>query len=203
MLAGVIGMKRAFQTAGVVVGLCVSGSACFAEGAGPIEVAKFAASDPGETERFGESVAVSGTTVVVGAFLDDHSGLSDAGSAYVFDLVTGQQVAKLIASDADAIDLFGSSVAISGDIAVVGSPFGDLGGVSDAGSAYVFDLAPAGPCSAADLSAPFGIVDLDDVDAFIAAFLIGDPAADLAPNFGIVDLQDVDEFIDLFLAGCP
>lgn len=58
-------------------------------------------------------------------------------------------------------------------------------------------------CNAADLAAPFGILDLDDVDAFIAAFLGGDSAADIAPPAGVVDLSDVDAFIALFLAGCP
>ena len=59
------------------------------------------------------------------------------------------------------------------------------------------------PCSPADLAAPFGIVDIDDVDAFIAAFIAGDAVADLAPPIGIVDIDDVDTFISLFLAGCP
>ena len=58
-------------------------------------------------------------------------------------------------------------------------------------------------CSPADLIAPFGIVDIDDVDAFISAFLVGAPAADFVAPFGIVDIDDVDAFITLFLAGCP
>ena len=58
-------------------------------------------------------------------------------------------------------------------------------------------------CSPADLVEPFGIVDIDDVDAFIVAFTAGDAAADLVAPFGIVDIDDVDEFINLFLAGCP
>ena len=58
-------------------------------------------------------------------------------------------------------------------------------------------------CSPVDLAAPFGVVDIDDVDAFILAFVDGAPAADLVEPFGIVDLDDVDEFIALFLAGCP
>jgi len=57
-------------------------------------------------------------------------------------------------------------------------------------------------CNVADLVEPFGIVDLSDVDAFIAAFAMGDAAADIAAPFGIVDLTDVDAFIAAFLAGC-
>ena len=75
--------------------------------------------------------------------------------------------------------------------------------------AYIsFSASPTGPglgggCSPADLAEPFGIVDIDDVDAFIDAFLTGDSAADFVAPFGIVDIDDVDEFIVLFLAGCP
>lgn len=55
----------------------------------------------------------------------------------------------------------------------------------------------------ADLVAPFGVVDLSDADAFIAAFIAGDPAADFAPPSDVIDLSDADAFIALFLAGCP
>lgn len=59
------------------------------------------------------------------------------------------------------------------------------------------------PCSAADLVPPFGVTDLDDVDAYIVEFVAGGAAADLAPPLGVVDLDDVDLFIGLFLTGCP
>ncbi|MEM7755927.1 MAG: GC-type dockerin domain-anchored protein [Planctomycetota bacterium] len=60
-----------------------------------------------------------------------------------------------------------------------------------------------GPCTPADVVLPFNVVDLDDADAFIAAFLAQDPLADFAPPFGIIDLSDVDAFIPIFLMGCP
>ena len=44
--------------------------------------------DPAEGDQFGESVAISGTLVVVGAFVDD-TGATNAGSAYVYDLSSG------------------------------------------------------------------------------------------------------------------
>ena len=447
-------MKRVLRTAGVVLGSCASGSVCLAQGAGPPEVAKLIASDAEWSDGFGWSVAVSGTTAVVGAIRDDHSGLDRAGSAYVFDLgpsvhvlsvgvdeplglvgsVNAGRVADAFSSAGDRLQDFetivypvveidtadnaaarqqlfdaidtvrdvvrpgdsvvvyidahgyygggndepsvlaeivpppdcdlspagcpvgqacfgcpldsaedeylildhGGSVGVTDDelrTAFSGAAFeevnklfiidacfaggywgdpasedsgdlnlplsaviaasgeenhsiagGDLAAVASgglytgllgravadglasipdgsavSGSLFVgaFDLAysdlrqnlivsgnptyiqgdpaywgvpldnfegpesitvrsspdfgafgdgpldqPATPC-VADLASPFGVVDLTDVDAFIAAFLIGDPVADLALNFGIVDLQDVDEFIDLFLAGCP
>ncbi|HYV02120.1 MAG TPA: FG-GAP repeat protein [Actinomycetota bacterium] len=45
---------------------------------------KLAAFDGATGDRFGFSVAVSGTTIVVGAFMDDTPGGIDAGSAYAF-----------------------------------------------------------------------------------------------------------------------
>ena len=44
-----------------------------------------------------------------------------AGSAYLFDLATGLQLAKLLPSDGAAADRFGTSVAISGSTAIVGA----------------------------------------------------------------------------------
>jgi len=73
----------------------------------------------------------------------------------------------------------------------------------------VFDFDPDTPeidldpnCAIADLAGQCGITDLDDVDAFIVAFLAGEPAADTVPPFGIVDLDDLDSFIGAFLNGC-
>jgi hypothetical protein len=57
-------------------------------------------------------------------------------------------------------------------------------------------------CSA-DLAAPFDVLDLGDINAFIDAFLSSDPAADLATPLGVWDLADVAQFVDSFLAGCP
>jgi len=58
------------------------------------------------------SVAVSGSTIVVGEF--DHA--SEAGRAYVFTkgAMSWRQVAELVGSDTVAGDGFGVSVAISG-----------------------------------------------------------------------------------------
>jgi len=59
------------------------------------------------------------------------------------------------------------------------------------------------PCNEADVAAPFNVLDLTDVDTFIAAFLATDPAADIAAPFGVIDLTDIDAFIAAFLGGCP
>ena len=89
---------------------------------------------------FGNSVAISGETVVVGAQFDDGAAGFEQGSAYVFVRSGGvwTQQQKLEASDAAAGDVFGFSVAISGETVVVGAPMMMAQRASDQGSAYVF-----------------------------------------------------------------
>ncbi len=102
------------------------------------EQAKLTASDAAAEDIFGTSVAIDGDMAVIGAFRDDDSG-TDSGSAYVF-VRSGDswsEQAKLTASDAAANDQFGISVAVDGDMAVVGAWFDNDGG-ADSGSAYVF-----------------------------------------------------------------
>jgi len=102
--------------------------------------AKLVASDANSSELFGESVSISGDTVLVGARLDDHAGGDNAGSAYVFvrNGTTWAQQAKLVASDAAAEDQFGTGVSIHGGTVIVGAPFHNHAGGIDAGAAYVF-----------------------------------------------------------------
>lgn len=57
-------------------------------------------------------------------------------------------------------------------------------------------------CSA-DLAAPFDILDLSDIGAFINAFLSMDPVADVATPLGVWDLADVAQFVESFNMGCP
>jgi glucose/arabinose dehydrogenase len=62
---------------------------------------------------------------------------------------------------------------------------------------------PACGCNAADIAAPFGVLDLGDVNGFIGAFVAQDPAADIAAPFGVFDLADLQAFIAAFTGGCP
>lgn len=106
------------------------------------------ASDGVNGDLFGNSVAISGDTVVVGAPLDDNQRGVDAGAAYVFVRNgSGQwtQQQKLMASDGHAGDFFSEhAVAIEGNTLVVGAysngnPLGDnSGNDDDRGAAYVF-----------------------------------------------------------------
>ncbi|MCX7553686.1 FG-GAP repeat protein [Marinicella sp. S1101] len=86
---------------------------------------------------FGNAVAISGSTVVVGAYRengDSHSTAStpnsnaiQAGAAYVFTRSGGtwDQAAYLKASNAESFDNFGAAVAIDGGTIVVGSIYED------------------------------------------------------------------------------
>ncbi len=99
---------------------------------------KLAASDLGVSDWFGESVSISGDTIVVGSYKDDDGG-TDSGSAYVFQRtgVTWTEQQKLVASDASAGKSFGGEVAISGDTIVV-TAVGDHTAATFAGAAYVY-----------------------------------------------------------------
>jgi hypothetical protein len=105
------------------------------------ETAKLTASDGAWWDDFGNSVSISGDTVVVAAFLDDDDG-DASGSAYQFERDEGGpgnwgQVTKLSASDGSAGDMFGNWVSVSGDTLVVGAWWDDDNGDAS-GSAYVF-----------------------------------------------------------------
>ncbi len=117
-----------------------SGSAYLFDATTGQQIAKLLPHDGATNDQFGLKVAISGATAIVGSYLDDDNG-DDSGSAYLFDATTGRQIAKLLPDDGAASALFGISVAISGDTAVVGAQLGDDNdnGV-DSGSAYLFDI---------------------------------------------------------------
>ena len=98
---------------------------------------KLIAPDGAAGDRFGASAAISDNLALVGSNRDDDNG-NDSGSAYLFDTTTGSLLHKLTAPDGAADDLFGNSVALSGNLALVGSFFDDDNG-TDSGSAYLFD----------------------------------------------------------------
>ena len=100
--------------------------------------AKLTASDGEPGDRFG-TISVSGDVAVIGAYLDDHPGRIDAGSAYVFrfDGTSWTEEVKLTASDAEADDWFGIIISVIDDVALIASPRNDDAG-EDAGAAYVY-----------------------------------------------------------------
>ncbi len=102
--------------------------------------AKLVAGDGALGDKFGTSVAISGDTIVVGAF-NANAPLSNGGAAYVFvrsgTIWTQQQ--KLTANDGTADDQFGNSAAIFGNVIVIGANHADSPGNSESGAAYRFE----------------------------------------------------------------
>ena len=96
---------------------------------------KLVASDPSVGDSFGASVALSGDTVLVGAYLNDVPAGGNEGSAYVFvrSGTTWSEQQKLMTNEQEESAQFGKSVAVSGDIAVIGAHLS-----SPSGAAYVF-----------------------------------------------------------------
>ena len=94
-------------------------------------------SDAYAGDKFGYSIAVSDTSIVVGAPYGD-TPATDGGTVYIFD-IDGNQIRKIQASDAEANDHFGWSVAVSDTRIVVGALMEDTT-ISSAGSAYIFDI---------------------------------------------------------------
>ncbi len=101
--------------------------------------AKLTAADGSALDYFGDSVAIAGDTVIVGATEDAAGSNIQQGSAYVFTRsgTTWSQQAKLTSSDGTAFDYFGFSVAVDGDTAAIGT-LQDVGANFQQGSAYVF-----------------------------------------------------------------
>jgi nucleoside-specific outer membrane channel protein Tsx len=114
--------------------------------------AELTASDGASGDDFGSSVAISGSTAVVGADTPNAT-----GAAYVFvrSGTTWSQQAELTASDGASGDQFGHSVAISGSTAVVGEPYKNNG----TGAAYVFVRSGTTWSQQAELTASDGTTD--------------------------------------------
>jgi FG-GAP repeat len=112
------------------------------------EVKKLLASDGGQADRFGQSLAIAGTTVVVGAHDETHDADGIAGdelfvgAAYIFEKDQGGpnawgEVKKLVASDDTKGDEFGTAVAMSGDVIAVGASKKLIGQINP-GAVYLF-----------------------------------------------------------------
>ncbi|MCZ6850720.1 MAG: FG-GAP repeat protein, partial [Planctomycetota bacterium] len=108
-----------------------------------VESQKLMASDGAAGNHFGRAAAIDGDTAMITATSHLHDGAGGNGSVYVFDYNgtawTEQQ--ELIASDGAIGDVFGRSVSISGDVALIGAPGDDDNG-SGSGSAYLFRFDP-------------------------------------------------------------
>lgn len=101
------------------------------------------------SDQFGYDCAISGDRCIVGARLEDASGLSSQGKAYIFNVTTGALIHTLNRPNTGAgsfgSEQFGIAVGIDGNNAIVGSPGQnqinpDGGTYRSAGNAFIFDV---------------------------------------------------------------
>lgn len=110
---------------------CTGGSWVFSE--------QILASDPAPGAYFGQSVALKGSIMAIGA---RNAGLDSTGALYVFrDSGDGwEEIAIMTPPDGNNDDQFGFTVAMTGDMIAVGARRADPDGVANAGAAYLYSV---------------------------------------------------------------
>jgi hypothetical protein len=171
--------------------------------------AQLLASDASDNDFLGDAVAISGNTIVCGAYGVDSPGLSLRGAAYVFTRVSDAwtERKKITASTPQASAFFSRSIALFGDTVAVGAS-GQHGVHESQGAAFVYRLG-ADSCCKGDLNAST-LVNSDDAPLFAGVMLsgLGDGqalcAADMDGN-GTIDGRDIQLFVTKSIAveTCP
>jgi hypothetical protein len=139
-------------------------------------------------DNFGWSVAIYGNYAIVGSMDTDSTGhpLAQSGKAYIFNATTGSLVHTLNNPNAygsSDYDYFGSSLAISGNYAIVGaSGEGDASGNSS-GKAYIFDVATGTLLHTLDNPNPYGSSSYDNFGNYVS----------ISGNYAIVSAYGEDE----------
>ncbi|MFQ5414765.1 MAG: hypothetical protein ACE5E6_09940 [Phycisphaerae bacterium] len=160
-----------------------------------VQEAELLPGDAAPSDQFGVSVSVSGHVAVIGANLDDDNGVN-SGSAYVFrDTGTAWvQEAKLLPHDGATQARFGVSVAVAGDVAVVGAIW-DEDNATASGSAYVFG--GLGDCNVNDT------LDLCDIADGTSDDADGDGVPDECTTISIIASDPPDGAIDARQPSAP
>lgn len=182
----------------------------------PSLLATFSGSDSAPQEYFGYSLALSGDTLLVGTPYAERDG-GNSGAAYVFDIsdpASPVQLAKLAPASSD---YFGSSIAIDGAAALIGS----LGDNNGAGAAYLFDTETGGQLlklqasnggvgeqlgTAVALSGQLALAGAPEHfgGCWGAAYLFdAEPCATDINRDGLHDSRDILAFLNLWASGDP
>jgi hypothetical protein len=117
--------------------------------------AELSASDGVTYDDLGNAVAMSGTTIVAGAYNRDNA----HGAVYVYSEPAGGWVstanfaAELTASDGASPDELGTAVAVSGSTIVAGAPYHTVGSNAQQGAVYVYTEPAGGWTSTANYTA--------------------------------------------------
>jgi hypothetical protein len=134
---------------------------------------KLTASDGAANDSFGQSVAMSGNTGLVGAYNARVNGHSGQGAAYIFVNSNGNwsQRQKLTASDGTANANFGNAVALDSTQALIGADVSTVGNHTSQGKAYLFEESNGNWSQTLTLVATDGATD----DFFGAALTLDGP----------------------------
>jgi len=147
---GTTGIVGAF---GVDEAGSIAGAAYLVDLATGEELMRFLPEPGSDFFRFGNSVSISGGMALVGAPGDDSISVNN-GSAYLFDVNTGELIRKLVNPNPPIGgvilgEAFGAAVALRGNLALIGAPDTNVHSISSAsqeneeqrvGSAYLFDV---------------------------------------------------------------
>lgn len=152
------------------------------------EVQKLVASDREQGEWFGKSVAIQGSTIVVGAEQEYETNNTSAqyGAAYIFEEDnngTWNEVQKIVPSYLQPFSKFGQSVSIDGNHAIVGAYRVDIGSAIGGGAAFMFEKNGSGTWNQ--------IASMYDADANNADYFGYDVA--IKGDFAIVGAYQEDE----------
>jgi hypothetical protein len=92
-------------------------------------------------DKLGTAVAIDGQMIIAGAPFTDHTGKTDAGSAYIFRFENNNWIEKKVINPADATGygLFGSAVDISGTTVAIGAPNTTSSFVAYTGAVYAYN----------------------------------------------------------------
>ena len=156
------------------------------------ELHEFQAPQPAATELFGDAVALDGGLALIGAWLQDPAQPGNpscnSGAAHLYRGAGASWTheATLVPASAACGDYFGSSLDLSGGVALVGAPGADGSAGETVGRAHVFELRASGWVETASLRAP----DAEAGDAFGSSVALhGDWLAVGAPGHRVLDFD--------------
>ena len=119
-------------------GAAEAGAADLFDGTTPEPLHTFLNPDPEMEDNFGYTVALSDKYAAICSWKDDEAGL-DAGAVYVYDVVTGSLLQKILNPSPGQSFSFGDAMAFLGDELLIRFPGSDVG-AENAGALYVFSL---------------------------------------------------------------
>lgn len=157
------------------------------------QIRKLVPSDASRGDTFGMAVTI-GESVIVLSATSDAGDSSGVGAAYLFDTASTQQVAKILASDGDWNDRFGSPLAIQADRVFIAA-YADNEAGYRYGAAYGFTI---GCYADVDRN---GLIEEADFLWYLDRWTRGASVSDWDIN-GVVDVRDLLRYLRDWAGGC-